>query len=583
MKFKQTIATTLAAALLASGAVAGQAEAKDFKDVPSTHGSYNAVNKLVRFNVISGYGDNTFRPNQFITRGQAATILARALELDLSQVTNPNFKDVPTTNASYSAIAALTELGVFNKNDYFNPSSHLTRAQMAQILVKAFDLQAQQKKPFSDVKETDWSYQYIGTLGTLNITTRPDGTYNPKGYVKRAHITDFIERIITYKRLDDTYDIWDNWTDWETVIAQTTRPPAEKLEDYIEDDVDDWDEDWDLEDDDDWLDDWDLEDEDWDLDDWDLEDYEPEIDDTDDVTTSPVTLTEPEMASFVFDLEKSTKDLSNAIIRLKADIKDYKEVERSKEASKDEVEDVLDDMESSQLHMKRTLERANLLLKDVAKVTQTTSIANAKKELERKVTEATAELNTSYDTVIDIESLQDDLEDAVKDVLKETQRAEQTLLKETADVEDLEDAYDELAEEVRIAKKLLDHSNTSKVAVVRGLKTELEQAVKDAEKVMKELLDKVGDLETDFEDATNRMIKRLRELADSFNDAVKKKDSANITYYKKKLVEKIDEAEDLIDDMEDTKLNKVKPYIADLEEEIEDMERFIEKAERRID
>ncbi|MER2190834.1 MAG: S-layer homology domain-containing protein [Solibacillus sp.] len=580
MKFKKTIATTLAAALFASSAVAGQTEAaaKNFSDVKNSDWYANSVQKLVQFNIISGYGDNTFKPHQAITRGQAATILARALELDLSNVENPKFKDVPTTHSSYGAIAALTELGVFKKNDYFNPNNQLTRAQMAQILVLAFDLEATNKKTFNDVKSTDWSAPYIGTIGALNITTN-SGTFEPQKSVSRAHITAFIERIINHKRSDYTYDIWDNWADWETTPTNiASNPTSEQLEEYIEDDWNDKSNSIDYTDDDD---DWDLDDDDWDLD-WDLEEYEPDIEDTDDSLTTPTKLTDPEMASYVFDLEKNTKDLNNAIIRLKADIKDYKEVERSKEASKDDVEDVLDDIDSSQLHMKRMLERANLLLKDVAKIQQTTAIANAKKELERKVTDATAELNTSKDTVVDIESLQDDMEDAVKDVLKEIQRAEQQLLREGSDVEDLEEAYDDLAEEVKVAKKLLDHTNTSKVAVVRGLKSELDKAVKDAEDVMKDLLDKIGDLETDFEDATERMIKRLRELADLFNEAVSKKESANITYYKKKLLEKIDEAEDLIDDMEHTKLNKVKPYIKDLEEEIEDMERFIDKAEKRI-
>lgn len=580
MKFKKTIATTLAAAILASGAVVGQTEAATkFSDVKTSDWYYNSVQKLVQFNLISGYGDSTFKPHQVITRGQAATVLARALQLDLTNVTNPNFKDVPATHSNYTAIAALTELGIFEKSAYFNPNSQLTRAQMSKILVKAFDLKATGDRTFTDVKATDWSYPYISTMGALNITTTT--AFKPQDSVSRAHLAAFIARIVDHKRSDDTYDIWDNWDNWETTIYVADNVANEQLEEYVEDNnfIDYTEDDWSIDDEDDW----DLEDDDWELD-WDLEDYEPDIEDTDDSSSTPTTtLTEPEVASYVFDLQKNTKDLGNAIIRLKADIKDYKEIERSKEATKKEVDKVLDDVDSSQLFMKRALEKANLLVKEVAKYEQTTAILNAKRELERKIVDATAELNTSYDTVVDIESLQDDMEDAVKDVLKETQRAEQTLLRDKSDVEDLEDAYDELAEEVKIAKKLLDNSNSSKVAVVRGLRTELQNAVKDAEDMMKDLLDKVGDLETDYEDETDRMIKRLRDLADSFNNAVSKKDSSNITYYKGKLLEKIKEAEKLVKEMERTKLNKVKPYISDLEDEIEDMERFIEKAERRID
>lgn len=580
MKFKKTIATSLAAALLATGAMAGptQANTKTFRDVSDTAWYYKSVQKLVQHNIISGYADETFKPGQNITRGQAATILARALELNLSDVKNPGFKDVPKNHSNYAAIAALTEIGVFKKNERFNPSSFLTRAQMAQILVEAFELNTDKLKSFTDVKSTDWSHKYIGTLGQLGITTN-EGKFNPQGYISRAHIAAFIERIIDQKRTDYKYDLWDEWSNW-AIVEDFFEAYEEPNTNQSTDDPDDlFDDDDDF---DDYFDEYDEEEEDfWDFD---FDEYEPDKEYEEPVTKPTTQLTEPELASYVFDLDKNTKDLESALIRLKADLKDYKEIERDKEATKKEVEEVFEDVDDAQRNMKKLVERANLLLKDVAKiVNNSSSMASSQKQLERMILDATAELNASYDTVVDIESIQDDLEDALDDVVDEIERAEKTLAKENVDVEDLEDTYDDLSAEVKIAKKILEIADNSKVAVVRGLREDLRETIKDAEDLLSDLLDKVGDLETDYEYETDRIMSDFGSLTKKYNGAISAKDAADIAYYKKKILEKIDEAEDLVDDMQYTKLNKLTGYIKELEAEIEDIERFLDKADKRID
>ena len=190
-----------------------QAEEITFTDVKEADWFYPSVHKLVKFNIISGYEDNSFQPKQNITRAQAASIIARALQVDLKNITDPGFSDVSESYTHYKSIAKLTELGVFTKGEKFNPNENLTRAQMAKILVIAFNLNAPQLKSFEDVPVDDWSYSFVGTLGALNITTN-EGQFNPKDPVGRANLAAFIERIINLKRSDSTPDIWDEWKGW---------------------------------------------------------------------------------------------------------------------------------------------------------------------------------------------------------------------------------------------------------------------------------------------------------------------------------------------------------------------------------
>jgi minor extracellular protease Epr len=47
-----------------------------------------------------------------------------------------NFKDVPKNSEYYTAVQALTELGIITKQSYFRPNETITRAQFAAMLIR---------------------------------------------------------------------------------------------------------------------------------------------------------------------------------------------------------------------------------------------------------------------------------------------------------------------------------------------------------------------------------------------------------------------------------------------------------------
>ena len=59
----------------------GPAGGQIFSDVPPFHTFYQSINNLARSGISEGFLDGTYRPNQFVTRGQMAAFLARALGL----------------------------------------------------------------------------------------------------------------------------------------------------------------------------------------------------------------------------------------------------------------------------------------------------------------------------------------------------------------------------------------------------------------------------------------------------------------------------------------------------------------------
>ncbi|WP_235615987.1 S-layer homology domain-containing protein [Metasolibacillus fluoroglycofenilyticus] len=59
------------------------AEAAGFKDVPKEHFAYDAVLWAQKYEIINGYSDGTFKPNEMITEQQFAKLLANYFELEI--------------------------------------------------------------------------------------------------------------------------------------------------------------------------------------------------------------------------------------------------------------------------------------------------------------------------------------------------------------------------------------------------------------------------------------------------------------------------------------------------------------------
>ncbi|MFD1735598.1 S-layer homology domain-containing protein [Bacillus salitolerans] len=166
-----------------------------FTDVPEDHYAKEAIYLLARSELLPGITDNTFGPNLPITRSEAAHVLYNVLNLDQSIPANPYFKDIDESHPAYMAIAKLTEAGIFQKGEFFNPDSPLTRAQMAKILMTAYHFNEQTEVTFTDVDTNHWAYSYITTLASLGITTGyTDGSFKPDMNTTRAQFAAFLYR-----------------------------------------------------------------------------------------------------------------------------------------------------------------------------------------------------------------------------------------------------------------------------------------------------------------------------------------------------------------------------------------------------
>lgn len=171
-----------------------------FTDISVNSRYKTEITYLVENKLIGGYPDGTFKPDLALTRGQAAVLLTRALNLPTTTVANPNFSDVSTSSTYYGAIAAIVEAGIMGGtgDGKFQPGAPLTRGQMSKILVVAYDLTGTTNKKFKDVSSKHWAYEFVHTLAANGITTGyEDNTFKPGVEVSRMHFSLFLYRTIT--------------------------------------------------------------------------------------------------------------------------------------------------------------------------------------------------------------------------------------------------------------------------------------------------------------------------------------------------------------------------------------------------
>ncbi|MFC6037831.1 S-layer homology domain-containing protein [Paenisporosarcina macmurdoensis] len=174
----------------------GKAQAAGFPDVTSFK---KEIDYLTEQKVISGFKDGTFRPSVKLTRAQAVVMIMRAIGMPETPVENPGFLDVSTTTFGYKEIAYAVSLGIINGKspEQFDPAGNITRAEMATILVNAFEMGGLFPPGFKDVSTKSWAYPYISSLAANNITVGyDDQTFRPKNPIDRAQFSAFLARIL---------------------------------------------------------------------------------------------------------------------------------------------------------------------------------------------------------------------------------------------------------------------------------------------------------------------------------------------------------------------------------------------------
>lgn len=170
-----------------------------FKDVGTDYWAFTEIMSLYNRKLISGYADvQMFKPENSITRAQAAAMLVLALKLPLVD-TPSQFSDVSNDLATRKAIMTVAEKGYFNgSNGKFMPNDPMTRKHMAVVLQRAFALKTTTAayEDYIDVSTTNDGYAAIKAVTQNGIAKGSNGRFMPSEPTKRSQYSVFLYRAL---------------------------------------------------------------------------------------------------------------------------------------------------------------------------------------------------------------------------------------------------------------------------------------------------------------------------------------------------------------------------------------------------
>ncbi len=165
------------------------------------HWANNEITKFVNNNYILGYEDNTFKPNNSITRAEFVSILNRVFNLTTSS--GKVFNDTNNHWAKQAIDIAVTN-GVCNgkSNNLFYPNDKLTRQEASVMLSNYLKLQDTQLDKINSfyVSHTisDWAlYSIEGMLEKGFMNGYPTGLLKPLNNITRAEAVVLINNVIS--------------------------------------------------------------------------------------------------------------------------------------------------------------------------------------------------------------------------------------------------------------------------------------------------------------------------------------------------------------------------------------------------
>ena len=164
----------------------------------SGHWAQAAIRELVAAGAIKGYPDGSFRPDQIITRAEFATVLVKALELPVNN--SKAFADT-TGHWAGEAISTAYAAGIISgyNNQSFGPDDPITREQMAVMVVRALRLSnVRGSVSFADSgKISPWAKEAVAAAYESQlISGYPDKTFRPGNQASRAEAVAIITRAL---------------------------------------------------------------------------------------------------------------------------------------------------------------------------------------------------------------------------------------------------------------------------------------------------------------------------------------------------------------------------------------------------
>ena len=182
-----------------------------FTDVPTHFWAYESITKMTKEGLMSGYRNGAFKPNDPLSREEAASLFSNMLGDTPSIMLASSFSDITSDRWSSLAIESVARANIISGygDSTYRPEQYMSRQEFAVVANKFLHYQGYRTEDptaldtihFSDQKFiAPWaqsSVRELALLGFINYSTT--GLFNPEKYVTRAEAAEITYRLLFYK------------------------------------------------------------------------------------------------------------------------------------------------------------------------------------------------------------------------------------------------------------------------------------------------------------------------------------------------------------------------------------------------
>ncbi len=198
---KKILMLAIAILLVLATAPAAQASAETFRDIES-HWAKSKIEQAIQKGYVSGYTDNTFRPENQVTRAEFIRLIVDALQL-------PNSKGGSPWYQGY--VAAALEFDILEQSDFSDYTAPITRLEIMRLLARAVAISSQYAElldaysglysgdipyiDYRDIPAADVPYVAL-VIGSEMVSGYPDFSLGLNKTAKRSEAIVMIENLL---------------------------------------------------------------------------------------------------------------------------------------------------------------------------------------------------------------------------------------------------------------------------------------------------------------------------------------------------------------------------------------------------
>ena len=151
---------------------------------------------------MQGYDDGTFRPDQSMNRAEFTKTVLEALGYSIPDtITSSDFSDVPVNEwyAPYTQTAKERNIIAGYEDGTFRPNNNITRAEAIKILLQAANIEIEipAETIFSDVDLNEWYAPYVVKAHSMGIVSGyDDGRFGVNDPITRGQVTKIIVELL---------------------------------------------------------------------------------------------------------------------------------------------------------------------------------------------------------------------------------------------------------------------------------------------------------------------------------------------------------------------------------------------------